>query len=74
MDNHAKKLLFDVLTSGRSISEWCEGRSFPDYEGDRLFRRAIEREFEIIGEALNRLTQTDSGGPCRSLAMPVTGP
>jgi uncharacterized protein with HEPN domain len=57
MDNRAKKLLFDVLASGRSIREWCERRSFPEYERDRQFRRAVEREFEIIGEALNRLTQ-----------------
>ncbi|MDE2060476.1 MAG: DUF86 domain-containing protein [candidate division NC10 bacterium] len=59
MDNRAKKLLFDVFVSGRSISEWCEGRSFSEYEEDRQFRRAVEREFEIIGEALNRLTQID---------------
>ncbi len=59
MDNQAKKLLFDVLASGRSIREWSKGRSFSDYMGDRQFRRAVEREFEIIGEALNRLTRAD---------------
>ncbi len=55
MNRHAQKLLFDVLESGRSIGAWREGRSFRDYEIDRQFRRAVEREFEIIGEALNRL-------------------
>jgi uncharacterized protein with HEPN domain len=59
MDNRAKKLLFDVLVSGRSIREWCEGRTFSEYETDRQLRKAVEREFEIIGEALNRLTQAD---------------
>jgi uncharacterized protein with HEPN domain len=59
MNNRAKKLLFDVLDSGLSIRQWCSGRSFADYEEDRQFRRAVEREFEIIGEALNRLPQTD---------------
>lgn len=59
MDNRAKKLLFDVLVSGRSIREWREGRSYSEYEADRQFRRAVEREFEIIGEALNRLTEAD---------------
>jgi uncharacterized protein with HEPN domain len=59
MENRAKKLLFDVLASGRSILQWCSGRSFGDYEQDRQFRRAVEREFEIIGEALSRLTQAD---------------
>jgi len=59
MDNRAKKLLFDVLVSGRSISQWCSSRSFVDYEQDRQLRRAVEREFEIIGEALGRLPQAD---------------
>lgn len=59
MNNHAKKLLFDVVTSGRSILQWCKDRSFDDYEQDRQFRRAVEREFEIIGEALGRLAQAD---------------
>src|SRR5713101_3718404 len=59
MNNAAKKLLFDVLESARSIRDWCAGRSFADYESDRQFRRAVEREFEIIGEALGRLSIDD---------------
>jgi len=59
MDNRAKKLLFDVLASGRSIRQWCSGRGFDDYEQDRQFRRPVEREFEIIGEALGRLSLAD---------------
>ena len=59
MNNAAKKLLFDVLESARSIRDWCAERSFADYESDRQFRRAVEREFEIIGEALGRLTFAD---------------
>jgi uncharacterized protein with HEPN domain len=60
LENRTKKLLFDVLASGRSICEWCSARSFSDYERDRQLRRAVEREFEVIGEALNRLSQADS--------------
>jgi uncharacterized protein with HEPN domain len=56
MDNAAKKLLFDVPDSARSIRDWCATRTFDDYESDRQFRRAVEREFEIIGEALGRLS------------------
>jgi uncharacterized protein with HEPN domain len=51
--------LFDVLDSARNVRGWCAGRSFADYEADRQFRRAVEREFEIIGEALNRLDHDD---------------
>jgi uncharacterized protein with HEPN domain len=60
MNNAAKKLLFDVVESARSIQAWRSGRTFADYESDRQFRRAVEREFEIIGEALNRLLRTDA--------------
>lgn len=59
MDKRAKKLLFDVLESGRSILGWCQGRTFTDYEADRQFRKAVEREFEVIGEALSRLAIAD---------------
>jgi uncharacterized protein with HEPN domain len=59
MNNAAKKLLFDVLESARSIRDWCTDRTFTDYESDRQFRRAVEREFEIIGEALGRLSTAD---------------
>ncbi len=59
MNNSAKKLLYDALESGRIIGQWSAGRSFSDYGADRQFRRAVEREFEIIGEPLNRLTRAD---------------
>jgi len=50
MNNQTRKLLFDVLESARSIRVWCRDRSFADYQADRQFRRAVEREFEIMGE------------------------
>ncbi|HKC23275.1 MAG TPA: DUF86 domain-containing protein [Thermoanaerobaculia bacterium] len=56
-----KGLLLDALESARSIQTWCERRSFSDYEADRQLRRAVEREFEIIGEALTRLRDADAG-------------
>ena len=65
MENRAKKLLFDVLISGRSIQQWCAGRDYSEYERDRQFRRAVEREFEIIGEALNRLGRADPATAAR---------
>lgn len=70
MNSHAKKLLFDALESGRSIGDWCARRTFADYESGRQFRRAVEREFEIIGEALNRLAREDAAMAHRLAELP----
>lgn len=59
MNDQVRKLLFDHVESGHSIRDWCRHRTFTEYEADRQLRRAVEREFEIIGEALNRLRHTD---------------
>jgi len=59
MDNRTKKLLFDVLESARCVRDWSRNRTFAEYEVDRQFRRAVEREFEIIGEALRQLARED---------------
>ena len=72
MDKRAKKLLFDVLESGRSILGWCQGRTFTDYEADRQFRKAVEREFEVIGEALSRLAVADLEVPPASAISRVS--
>ena len=50
-----KKLLLDVSEACLGIEQRCAGHTFEQYTADRWFRRAVEREFEIIGEALNRL-------------------
>jgi uncharacterized protein with HEPN domain len=70
MESHEKKLLFDVLESGRSVRGWCGGTDFGRYEVDRQLRRAVEREFEVIGEALNRLSRTSEATAIRIQALP----
>jgi uncharacterized protein with HEPN domain len=58
MEREAKKLLLDILTSCRAIRDFTSGKSFHDYEQTRQLRSATEREFEVIGEALNRLRKS----------------
>jgi uncharacterized protein with HEPN domain len=53
------KWLHDILDACELIEQATKGRSLADYEGDRLLRSAVERNFEIIGEALNRIHRTD---------------
>jgi uncharacterized protein with HEPN domain len=46
--------LEDVLTAGSLIARFLEGRSLTDYQADPMVRSAVERQFEIVGEALSR--------------------
>jgi uncharacterized protein with HEPN domain len=61
MQPRTPKLLEDIRDAAAFIGEVVRGKALHDYERDRLLRQAIERNFEIIGEAMNRLAQQDPG-------------
>ena len=48
--------LWDMLDAGRAAIEFTQGRRFEDLLADRMFRSALERTFEIIGEAARRVS------------------
>jgi len=48
-----------VREAGESILQHTSGKTLSEYSADRFFRRAVEREFEIIGEALRRIELRD---------------
>ena len=51
-----KKYLYDIQLSIDSIYEYLgDKRDFFAYEQNKQLRRAVERELEIIGEAVNHL-------------------
>jgi uncharacterized protein with HEPN domain len=52
--------LLDALDASRAIQTFAAGRTLDDYGHNRLLRSAIDREFEIVGEALYRLRRDDS--------------
>jgi uncharacterized protein with HEPN domain len=55
-----KKLLVDIIDSINSIDEHLEGRRiFEEYTANKTKRRAVEREIEIIGEAMSKLLKID---------------
>lgn len=60
MNSATEKYLYDVLDSVNAIAQFTLGRSLDDYSADRMLRQAVERNFEIIGEALNRAYKHDS--------------
>jgi uncharacterized protein with HEPN domain len=50
-----RKYLFDMAEACGLIQTFVSGKSLDDYRGDPLLRSGVERQFEIVGEALSRL-------------------
>ena len=60
MRREIKKYLFDIKIAIDSINDYLgENRNFFEYQKNKLLRRGIEREIEIIGEATNRILNLD---------------
>ena len=47
--------LNDMIQVGEAINTFTSGKDFTDYETDLMLRSAVERQLEIVGEALNQL-------------------
>ena len=55
MDRDPRAYLWDARESADAIADFVKGRTLDDYLADRMLRSAVERQFEIIGEALRQL-------------------
>lgn len=55
MPHRALKTLEDIRDAAAFVREVTAQESLESYAGNRLLRQAVERNFEIIGEAIRRL-------------------
>ena len=53
--NETRKNLIDVIQAAEEIKDFVFGMDLDSYKDNPVTRRVIERDFEIIGEALNRI-------------------
>lgn len=61
MDERILKWLFDVKLAIEEIDTFFEKeeKDFFKYKSNLMLKRAVERNLEIIGEAVNRITKRD---------------
>lgn len=62
MDEMIKKYLYDMLQAISEIemAEERFGRQYEIFENDVIFRKFVERNIEILGEAMNRILKINS--------------
>jgi len=57
MQPDSRKYLWDAANAAELARSFAHGQTFADYRANAMLRAAVEREFEIIGEALNQLSK-----------------
>ena len=59
MQPRSPALLWDARAAAGLIVSFVSGKALQQYESDPMLRSAVERQFQIMGDALNRLRQVD---------------
>jgi len=60
LQRDTRTYLYDIQHAAGLIAAFTTGRSLADYLADSMLRSAVERQFEIIGEALGKLARLDA--------------
>ncbi len=55
----SKKYLYDIQQACRLLERFVAGKTLADYASDPLLRSGVERQFEVIGEALNQMLKVE---------------
>src|SRR3990172_11150321 len=55
-DERDVSYLWDIVESAKAAQKFTDGLTYSDFLSNRLVRRSVERELQIIGEAAKRLS------------------
>jgi len=61
MPRDPRAFLWDAREAALAIESFTRGLDATSYLANEMAQSAVERKFEIIGEALNQLTKLDAG-------------
>jgi uncharacterized protein with HEPN domain len=70
MPRDPRAFLWDVRESALAIQSFTKGMDVATYASDPMAQAAVERKFEIIGEALNQLAKLDAAMAARVPNLP----
>jgi hypothetical protein len=59
MQLEVRKYLFDIEQAAALLLQFVAGKNIDDYLQQPLLQSGVERQFEIIGEAINQLAKLD---------------
>lgn len=59
MSPDTAKYLWDAQQAAERALRFVRGKTFDDYLSNELLRSAVERQLEIVGEALSQLRKAD---------------
>ncbi len=65
MQPRAPKLLEDIRSAADFVRVETQGLTLQKFQYNRVLRQAVERNFEIIGEAMRRLEKDDPATAAR---------
>lgn len=57
MPRDARAYISDLLLACDRLERFTRGKTLADYLADEMLRSAVERQFEIVGEALAQIRQ-----------------
>ena len=71
MQRDPRAFLWDVQAAAQAIVTFTRGMDAAAYSANEMAQAAVERKFEIIGEALNQLARLDGSVAARIPDVPL---
>jgi uncharacterized protein with HEPN domain len=59
MERDPRKYLWDARRAAQSVLAYVEGKTFDEVMADEIRRMAVERQLQIVGEAVAQLARID---------------